>query len=53
MTADPYSPTPADRFSLGIWTVGWQGADVSGRPCGRRWRLTGPSASLLSLVPTA
>ncbi len=25
-----YLPTPADRFSFGIWTVGWQGVDVFG-----------------------
>jgi xylose isomerase len=25
-----YTPTPADRFSFGIWTVGWQGVDVFG-----------------------
>jgi len=25
-----YIPTPADRFSFGIWTVGWQGVDVFG-----------------------
>jgi xylose isomerase len=30
MTADPYAPMPADRFSFGIWTVGWQGVDVFG-----------------------
>jgi xylose isomerase len=30
MTADRYAPTPADRFSFGIWTVGWQGVDVFG-----------------------
>ena len=30
MTADAYVPTPADRFSFGIWTVGWQGVDVFG-----------------------
>jgi xylose isomerase len=30
MTTDPYVPTPADRFSFGIWTVGWQGTDVFG-----------------------
>jgi len=23
-------PTPADRFSFGLWTVGWQGVDVFG-----------------------
>ena len=30
MPADPYVPTPADKFSFGIWTVGWQGVDVFG-----------------------
>jgi xylose isomerase len=30
VTADRYVPTPADRFSFGIWTVGWQGVDVFG-----------------------
>ncbi len=30
MNADAYVPTPADRFSFGIWTVGWQGAEVFG-----------------------
>ena len=24
------APTPADRFSFGLWTVGWQGVDVFG-----------------------
>jgi xylose isomerase len=28
MTAGDYTPTPADKFSFGIWTVGWQGVDV-------------------------
>jgi xylose isomerase len=28
--ADRYAPTLADRFSFGIWTVGWQGVDVFG-----------------------
>ena len=30
MTADAYVPTPEDKFSFGIWTVGWQGVDVFG-----------------------
>jgi xylose isomerase len=30
VTADRYVPAPADRFSFGIWTVGWQGVDVFG-----------------------
>ncbi len=25
-----YTPTPADKFSFGLWTVGWQGVDVFG-----------------------
>src|SRR3984957_18569195 len=30
MTAESFVPTGADRFSFGIWTVGWQGVDVFG-----------------------
>ena len=30
MSADAYVPTPGDKFSFGIWTVGWQGVDVFG-----------------------
>jgi xylose isomerase len=30
MADDPYTPRPQDRFSFGIWTVGWQGVDVFG-----------------------
>jgi xylose isomerase len=30
VTADRFVPTPEDRFSFGIWTVGWQGVDVFG-----------------------
>ena len=29
---DPYTPSPEDKFSFGIWTVGWQGVDVFGGP---------------------
>jgi xylose isomerase len=25
-----YTPTPDDKFSFGLWTVGWQGVDVFG-----------------------
>ncbi len=25
-----YTPRPEDKFSFGLWTVGWQGADVFG-----------------------
>ena len=27
-----FSPTREDRFSFGLWTVGWQGVDVFGGP---------------------
>jgi xylose isomerase len=27
-----FTPTRADRFSFGLWTVGWQGVDVFGGP---------------------
>jgi xylose isomerase len=30
VSTDPYAPTREDRFSFGIWTVGWQGVDVFG-----------------------
>ncbi len=30
MSTENYAPIPADRFSFGIWTVGWQGVDVFG-----------------------
>ena len=25
-----YPPRPEDKFSFGLWTVGWQGVDVFG-----------------------
>ncbi|BBY84257.1 xylose isomerase [Mycolicibacterium tokaiense] len=28
--ADELTPTPADKFSFGLWTVGWTGADPFG-----------------------
>ncbi|MFJ6793121.1 xylose isomerase [Streptomyces sp. NPDC091268] len=30
MTSDPLLPTPAHRFTFGLWTVGWQGRDPFG-----------------------
>ena len=30
MTRDRFEPVPEDRFSFGIWTVGWQGVNVFG-----------------------
>ncbi len=29
MSSD-YTPTPEDKFSFGLWTVGWEGVDVFG-----------------------
>jgi xylose isomerase len=28
--SEDYVPSPEDRFSFGLWTVGWQGVDVFG-----------------------
>jgi len=30
MATDSYLPSADDKFSFGIWTVGWQGVDVFG-----------------------
>src|SRR6202142_1629640 len=30
MTTGDYEPRPEDKFSFGIWTVGWQATDVFG-----------------------
>ncbi len=30
MSDDRFQPRPEDRFSFGLWTVGWQGVDVFG-----------------------
>ncbi|MFD5324879.1 xylose isomerase [Streptomyces sp. NPDC127092] len=30
MTIDPLVPTPAHKFTFGLWTVGWQGRDPFG-----------------------
>ena len=33
MQAQPSAqPTPADRFTFGLWTVGWGGTDPFGVP---------------------
>ena len=29
---DSYTPSKDDKFSFGLWTVGWQGVDVFGGP---------------------
>ncbi|MFI6121918.1 xylose isomerase [Streptomyces sp. NPDC051064] len=30
--SDRFTPTPADRFTFGLWTVGWRGNDPFGEP---------------------
>nr|BEK71162.1 xylose isomerase [Kitasatospora purpeofusca] len=30
MSSDPLTPTPAHKFTFGLWTVGWQGRDPFG-----------------------
>ena len=30
MTDADFTPTREDKFSFGLWTVGWQGVDVFG-----------------------
>ena len=30
--SDTLTPTPADRFTFGLWTVGWQARDPFGDP---------------------
>jgi xylose isomerase len=32
MARDPYAPTPADKFTFGLWTVGNPGRDPFGEP---------------------
>ena len=36
LVSSDYVPSREDRFSFGIWTVGWQGVDVFGRPAAVR-----------------
>ncbi len=34
---DPFTPTPADRFTFGLWTVGNTGRDPFGEPTRPKW----------------
>lgn len=34
---DPYAPSPKDRFTFGLWTVGNPGRDPFGEPTRPRW----------------
>ena len=47
------TPTPADKFSFGLWTVGWQARDTFGdatRPTSTRSR---PCTGCPNWAPTA
>ena len=49
-----FTPTPEDKFSFGLWTVGWQGRDPFGdatRPAARPGRVGPPAWP--SSAPTA
>jgi xylose isomerase len=32
-----FTPTREDKFTFGLWTVGWQGVDVFGTAVRPRW----------------
>ena len=55
--SDRFTPTKADHFSFGLWTVGWGGKDLFGDPTRppldpRRCRpAPGRSRSLGSYLP--
>ena len=40
-----YQPTPEDRFTFGLWTVGWQGRDPFGAAPRRALHRRAPRAS--------
>ena len=47
-------PTRDDKFSFGLWTIGWDGAGPVRRPPpGRRWTPWRPSTSSANSAPTA
>ncbi len=49
MATTPRTPTPEDRFSFGLWTVGWTGADPFGsatRPVLDPWEYSDKLAEL-------
>jgi hypothetical protein len=48
-----FVPTPADKFSFGIWTVGWQGSTSSEAPSALRCPLIVRCESWLSSAPMA
>ena len=50
VTIDIPAPTPADKFSFGLWTVGWQGRDPFGdADPRRRWTRSTRSSKLAEL----
>ena len=47
-----FTPTPADKFTFGLWTVGWRGRDPSATRPGRRWTRSSPFSGSPSSAPT-
>ena len=47
------APTPDDKFTFGLWTVGWQAATRSATPPARRSTRSSRSTGSPSSVPTA
>ena len=47
------TPTPADKFSFGLWTVGYNGTDPFGGPTRPRSTSSTPSRSSPSSARTA
>ena len=49
-----YTPKPEDRFTFGLWTVGWQARDPFGDASrGRRWTRSRACTGSPSSAPTA
>jgi xylose isomerase len=48
-----FQPTPADKFTFGLWTVGWIGRDPFGEPTREPLDLVEAVHRLSDLVPTA
>ena len=53
MSIEIPTPTPEDKFSFGLWTVGWQGVDPFGGATRPPMDPSTPSRSSPSSGPTA
>ncbi len=47
------SPTPSDKFSFGLWTIGWTANDPFASPPGPRSTWSKPSSGSPNSGPTA